>query len=114
MGEESIYNSIVSLLGSDADYTPYQGDFIVLINSALARLNQLGAGPSEVFQITGPSETWDQFSSDKYVQAQARMFAYYTLKLSWDPPSAGFVLESFKELRKETEWLLEAHCSSNN
>ncbi|MBO4703976.1 MAG: hypothetical protein J5617_04035 [Bacilli bacterium] len=110
---ESILNSIKTMLGPDDTYPVFDVDLITLINAELAHLNDLGAGPSDPFVITGDSETWDDFSDDKYVQSMSKTLIYYTIKIGWDQPSAGFVLESMKELRKETEWRLERYCSEN-
>ena len=42
---ESILTSIKKLVGIAEDYTVFDTDFIIYINSAFATLNQLGIGP---------------------------------------------------------------------
>ena len=110
---ESILNSVKSMIGSDADYEIYNPDFIILINSALAHLNDLGAGPSEPFCITGPSETWDDFTDDKFIKAKASEFVWLDVKLKFDPPTTSFVLKSSEDMRKECEWRIERYTSEH-
>ena len=109
--DDSILNTVKSMLGSDDDYAPFDTDFIVLINSALAHLNDLGAGPVEPFSITGTSETWDDFTEDKFIKAKAKEFIYLDVKLKFDPPTSSFVLKSFEDMRKECEWRIERYTS---
>ena len=48
---DSILTSIKKLLGMDADYTAFDTDVIIHINTALAILCQLGVGPDKGFRI---------------------------------------------------------------
>ena len=108
---ESILNTVKSMMGSDDAYEVFDTDLIVLTNAALAHLNDLGAGPSDPFQITGDTETWDDFTDDKFVKAMAKQFVYLDVKLKFDPPTSSFVLKSFEDMRKECEWRIERYTS---
>ena len=67
---ESILNSIKSLLPIDKDITDFDGDLIVLINSSLSRVLQLGVG-EKPFRIEGSSETWGQLlNKEQYLDQQ--------------------------------------------
>ena len=68
---ESILESVKKMIGPDTDYDVYDDDFKSLINSSLATMYQLGAGQDQ-FVVTGSSETWDDFSQDKLLQAFAQ------------------------------------------
>ena len=57
----SILNDIKKLLGIAPDYTNFDTDIIININSVFMILNQLGVGPKEGFKITGANETWDNY-----------------------------------------------------
>ena len=46
MYEESILNSVKKLLGLEPDYTPFDTDLIMHINSVIMILRQMGVGPS--------------------------------------------------------------------
>lgn len=108
---ESILNTVKSMMGSDDAYDVFNVDLIVLINSSFAHLNDLGAGPSDPFSITGDTETWDDFTDDKFIKAKAKEFVYLDVKLKFDPPTSSFVLKSFEDMRKECEWRLERYAS---
>ena len=61
---DSILTSIKKLLGMDADYTAFDTDVIIHINTALAILCQLGVGPDKGFRIRDDSATWQDFVGD--------------------------------------------------
>ena len=50
--EDSILVTVKKMLGIPADYTAFDVDVIVLINSTLMTLRQLGVGPDS-FTVTG-------------------------------------------------------------
>ena len=58
---ESILNTIKKMRGMDAEYTAFDTDIIVHINSCFMKLNQLGVGPEIPFSITGKNTTWTSF-----------------------------------------------------
>ena len=55
---ESILTSIKKMLGIDEEYTHFDADIIMLINSVLLILTQLGAGSAEGFMIEDDTSTW--------------------------------------------------------
>ena len=102
--EDSILVSIKKLLGLGVEYTPFDPDIIMHINSALMAMNQLGIGPAEPFFITGAGETWSEFV-DRNVEA-VKTAIFIRVKIVFDPPSSSFALEALKEQLKEYEWRL--------
>lgn len=100
---ESILTSIKKLLGLDADYTPFDTDVIIGINSALATLTQLGVGPIGGFRICGPEETWCQFIGNRKDLEQIKQYVYLKTKYVFDPPQ-GSVLTAMNDVIKELEW----------
>ena len=58
---DSILTSIKKLLGPNEDYTHFDPDIIMHINTAFFVLNQLGVGPEDPFVIEDASATWDDF-----------------------------------------------------
>ena len=58
---ESILNSIKKLLGITENYTNFDTDIIIHINSVFMILNQLGVGPSKCFRIEDKYATWDEY-----------------------------------------------------
>ena len=102
--ESSILNTIKSMLfGSGMDVTDFDTDLIVLINSTLSNMMQLGVSDKQ-FRITGPSETWDQLITNENILASVKEYIYIRAKLLFDPPTSSIVMEAYKEILKEDEW----------
>ena len=97
---ESILDSIKSLLPIDKDITDFDGDLIVLINSSLSRLLQLGVG-DKPFRIEGSSETWGQLlNKEEYLDA-VKEVVFIDVKMVFDPPTSSVVMEALKAIRNE-------------
>jgi hypothetical protein len=112
---DSILTSIKKLLGIEEDYVQFDTDIIILINSALMILNQIGIGPSEGFIIVDKTQTWTNFigaqldSIGTPVKVESvKSYVYLKVRLVFDPPTSAFVLEAMKEQAKELEWRLNA------
>lgn len=104
--ENSIFRTIKSLLGPDANYDVYDNDILIFINSALATLTQLGIGPPTGFRITGERETWQDLLGDYEDLDSVKSYIYMKVRLVFDPPSNSTVLNAFQEACKEYEWRL--------
>ena len=61
---ESILTSIKKLLGITEEYTHFDADIIMHINSVFMILMQLGIGPANGFSISDDSAVWADFLSD--------------------------------------------------
>lgn len=103
---DSILRTIKKLIGGveDDDFTGFDTDLIVHINSALRILNQLGVGVSG-FNITGLDETWTDFlGEDESILSEVKTYVYLKVKLVFDPPANSFTQQSIKDEIKELEW----------
>lgn len=103
---ESILNSIKKMLGPEEDYTHFDTDIIIHINSLLAILAQVGVGPKDGFKITGPEETWEQFIGDNNLLEDVKTYIWIKVKLVFDPPQNASVIKSYEATAKEIEWRL--------
>ena len=101
---ESILTSIKKMLGISEEYTHFDEDLIMHINSALAVLCQLGVGPSEGFFITNKSAVWSDFVLDLSKLQFIKTYVYQKVKLVFDPPSSSAALQALNESIKEFEW----------
>lgn len=104
--EESILITIKKMLGLTADYTPYDMDIVVFINSALMTLQQLGVGPTEGFSITGGEENWYDFIPYDTSIEGVKTYIYLCVKMLFDPPANSFVMDAMKHQKEELEWRL--------
>lgn len=101
---DSILTSIKKQLNISESYGAFDSDVILLINSALAALTQMGVGPEDGFSITDSSEEWSAFIDDKRLNMVFQE-VYLRVRMSFDPPN-GSVLTSMENLLKELDWRL--------
>lgn len=110
---DSILLSVKKLLGIDANYTIFDPDVIIHINTAFAILNQLGVGPEEGFMIEGEDTVWDDYITD-YNFTMVKTFIFLKVRLLFDPPSNSFLLESMNRQLDELTWRLEVEANKDN
>lgn len=103
---ESILTSIKKLLGITEEYTHFDADIIMHINSVFMVLNQLGVGPAEGFFIEDESTTWDEYLGDPTKLQIVKSYIYLKVRMLFDPPASGTVMNSMKEQINEFEWRL--------
>ena len=103
---ESILESIKKLLGIPKDYTAFDIDVIMHINTAFAILNQLGLGPEGGYGIEGYNEVWDDYIVS-YNMSMIKTFIYLKVRLAFDPPSSTALIESMQRTLDELTWRLE-------
>lgn len=101
---DSILKTIAKLFGYDDEYDHFNTDLIVFINTAFNFLTQLGIGPEEGFRIAGTDETWSDFTNDKILLEMVKSYVYMKVKLSFDPPSSGTVMQAYKDQLQELEY----------
>lgn len=106
---ESILNTIKKMLGITEDYTVFDMDIIVNINSVFSTLIQLGVGSKEGFVITDSLSTWADLLTTEEEQSKFSFviqYVYIQVKLVFDPPASSFVLDAYANRAKELEWRL--------
>lgn len=106
MEDESILKNISKLLGNHYDQDTFDLDILLYINSTFARLQQLGVGGTEVFQIEGPNETWGQFTKQDNLLMMVIPYIRDSVKLLFDPPQHGPTIELMKSNIAKQEFLL--------
>lgn len=101
---DSILTSIKKLLGITEEYTPFDQDLIIHINSALNALTQIGVGPVTGFFITDSSSEWVDFIGDNPMLEQVKMYVYLKVKQVFDNDMSGSFSSAVDERIKELEW----------
>lgn len=104
--EDSILNTIKKALGIDPDYTEFDLDIIMHINSVFFNLNQLGVGPEEGFRIESERDQWDDYVDDDEYLDSIKTYIYLKVKMVFDPPLNGIVTEAMTRSINELEWRL--------
>ena len=110
--EESILISIKKLLGMTADYTHFDTDVIIHINSVFMTLNQLGVGPEEGFRIEDDTAVWEDYVDPDDDLEAVKTYIYLKVKLIFDPPINSAVIESINRNINELEWRLNVKAES--
>ena len=104
--ETSILKTIRKMIGPSVSYDIFDTDLIVHINSAFMVLYQLGVGPAECFKITGEDETWDDFMQGATDIEAVISYVYMKVRLVFDPPTTGYLVNMYEATIKELEWRL--------
>lgn len=108
---DSILNTIKELILGHSEDTDFDTDLIININTALSYLCQLGVGPEDGFEITGPDETWSELLVNEKALKMAITYVYLRVKIVFDPPSGG-VLNSYESQIEELAWRLQVFGSA--
>ena len=108
---DSILNTTKKLLGLPTEYQPFDEDIKIHINSVFANLAQMGVCARKddkdiCFEITGPNEKWTDFIQDDKLINNVRSYMYLKVKLLFDPPINGSLIESINRQINELEYRL--------
>lgn len=103
---DSILTSTKKVLGITEEYTAFDVDILMHINSVFSTLNQLGIGPTDGFMIEDASLTWDDFLGGNLSINSVKTYVFLRVKMIFDPPSTSYVLSAMQEQIKELEWRL--------
>lgn len=110
---DSILTSIKKLLGITEDYTHFDTDIVMHINSVFSILTQLGVGPPEGFYIQDKTTIWYEYISDPNKIEMVKSYMYLKVRLLFDPPSSSSVIEAFNKQISEFEWRLNVAVETN-
>lgn len=103
--QNSILQSIKKLLGLGDGYDVFDQDIIMHINTIFSNMNQMGIGPKEGFMIEDDKSTWDEYIKDQKILLQNIItYVYLKVRLIFDPPANGNLLESINKTANELEY----------
>lgn len=104
---ESILTSVKKLCGITAEYTQFDPDIIMHINSVFMILRQMGVGPANGFSIEDASSVWTNFlPEDNPYYESVKSYMGLKVRLLFDPPSSSVHMEAMKSMISELEWRL--------
>lgn len=109
---DSILATIKKMLGLDDDYTPYDMDIIVHINSAFMKLQQLGVGPKNGFTVDSMEQVWSDFTVNRVKMGSVKNYVYLQVKMLFDPPQNSYVMDAMKQQADELGWRLNVQAES--
>ena len=104
--EPSILKSIKKVLGIGADYTAFDVDILMHVNTVFSTLHQLGIGPPEGFMVENEHALWSTFLEDDPRLNSVKTYMYLKVRLLFDPPATSFAIEAMEKQIQELEWRL--------
>ena len=106
--ESSILLSIKKAIGAAPDYTPFDVDIIMHINTQLANLYQLGLNAARSIVINGPDQLWtDLIPADDSRLHFVKTYVYAKVKMIFDPPTSTAQMQALKDAAAEAEFRIE-------
>lgn len=109
---DSILNSIKKVLGMTDDYTAFDLDVVMHINSVFSTLHQLGVGPDNGFMIEDATATWDTFLGDDPLLNQVKSYMYLRVRLLFDPPATSYLIQASERQASEMEWRMNVYVEN--
>lgn len=103
---DSILTTIKKMLNIGEDDTSFDVDIIMNINSVFAILSQLGVGPTNGYRIKDNNDLWSSYISDDDDLDDVVSYIYLKVKLMFDPPLNGTVMNAHQQQISELEWRL--------
>ena len=104
--DDSILDSIKKILGMPPDYDAFDTDLVIHINSVFGILAQLGVGPAGGFSISDNTTLWKAYLGDSKDLEMVKSYIVLKVRLIFDPPTIGAVMDAMKEQIRELEWRL--------
>jgi hypothetical protein len=104
---DSILNSTKKTMGIQPDYSAFDPDIIMHINSALAVLTQVGNGTPTM--IVDETTTWSALGLSNDDLSMVKNFVYLKARLGFDPPQTSFSIEAIERQIRELEFRLNVN-----
>lgn len=109
---DSILNSVKLQLGILPEYTVFDQQLIIAINTAFSILHQLGVGPKDGYAIEDESNRWDEVVTKQSLN-MVKSYVFLKVKLLFDPPTTSFVLDAYNKQLAEMEWRINSEVETN-
>ena len=109
---DSILNSVKLQLGILPEYTAFDQQLILDINTAFSILHQLGVGPKDGYEIEDESNRWDEVVTKQSLN-MIKSYVFLKVKLLFDPPTTSFVLDAYNKQLAEMEWRINSEVENN-
>lgn len=91
--------------GIPVDYSEFDDEIVMHINTVFSILTQLGVGPVDGFSISDNTVVWSDYYTSKRLN-DVRTYVSNRVRLIFDPPTNASLLQALKEQIAELEWRL--------
>lgn len=106
LANHGILNDVKDRLGLEQDYTPFDKQLCLHINTALSIMVQLGvchAGATRV-QVVDNTVKWSDVLNNQQELSMAKEYLFTKVKLLFDPPTNSFLLNALEKQCQEFEF----------
>lgn len=109
---DSILTSIKKLMGLTEEYDAFDQDILILINSVLFELEQIGVKAKDGFSLTDKTVVWSDYSDDDRLLNVLKPYIYMKTKLTFDPPTSSGALDSMNRIIDRFEWRINLYSDT--
>ena len=109
---DSILTSIKKLMGLTEEYDAFDQDILILINSVLFELEQIGVKAKDGFSLSDKTAVWSDYSDDDRLLNALKPYIYMKTKLTFDPPTSSGALESMNRIIDRFEWRINLYSDT--
>ena len=109
---DSILTSIKKLMGLTEEYDAFDQDILILINSVLFELEQIGVKAKDGFSLTDKTVVWSDYSDDDRLLNALKPYIYMKTKLTFDPPTSSGALDSMNRIIDRFEWRINLYSDT--
>lgn len=103
---DSILTSVKKMLGVEPEVDHFNTELIMHINANMLTLTQIGIGPDEGFMVVDDKTEWDGLLGTYKDLEAVKTWLYLKVRLTFDPPSNSFLIESINKTIDELIWRL--------
>jgi hypothetical protein len=104
--EQSILNSTKKVLGLVPEYTAFDEDILVHINSTFSVLHELGLGPEETIIVEDADAVWGDLVLTTRELNLVKTYVYLKVRMLFDPPTLSYLIDAMNKQIVEYEWRL--------
>lgn len=109
---DSILTSIKKLMGLTEEYDAFDQDILILINSVLFELEQIGVKAKDGFVLSDKTAVWSDYSDDDRLLNALKPYIYMKTKLTFDPPTSSGALDSMNRIIDRFEWRINLYSDT--
>ena len=109
---DSILTSIKKLMGLIEEYDAFDQDILILINSVLFELEQIGVKAKDGFTLSDKTAVWSDYSDDDRLLNALKPYIYMKTKLTFDPPTSSGALDSMNRIIDRFEWRINLYADT--
>lgn len=109
----SILSTVKKKIGIEDEYTHWDPDIIMSINTSLATLYQIGVTKTAKV-IDSKDNTWEEIIGNRTDLEMVKEYIALEVKLSFDPPSSSFLVDTIKQKIAELQWRINVTVDSDD